>query len=277
MNEDASLVKYEPPKCDECGRKIVVLSDLCAKCADGIELNGKKQANRPGTNPLPSWPKPPAPPNPPPAPAVAQCRGYALLGSGNYLLNHSDDFHPELGAELIITLASNKDKEGNRQIGETRYNPNHRQPIQPEDMVVRIGFLNERGLFALENRLAEIRKQFFADHPAPAVAQKPVGEFAGWQRRYKFPSTPGQICAWEQCSAKEATDPFEKKPAYEYRKIYTEAPAVAVNEQLLEVIETVANNLGEFAGQMETQQKADQITVYASELFAAAESAKGAV
>jgi hypothetical protein len=43
------------------------------------------------------------------------------------------------------------------------------------------------------------------------------------------------------------------------------------------VIETVANNLGEFAGQMETQQKADQITAYASELFAAAESAKGAV
>lgn len=54
-------------------------------------------------------------------------------------------------------------------------------------------------------------------------------------------------------------------------------PAVTVNEQLLEVIETVANNLGEFAGQMETQQKADQITAYASELFAAAESAKGAV
>lgn len=70
VNENASLVKYEPPKCDECGRKIVVLSDLCAKCADGIELNGKKQANRPGTNPLPTWPKPPAPPNPPPAPAV---------------------------------------------------------------------------------------------------------------------------------------------------------------------------------------------------------------
>jgi hypothetical protein len=53
--------------------------------------------------------------------------------------------------------------------------------------------------------------------------------------------------------------------------------AVSVNEQMLEVIETVANNLGEFAGQMETQQKADQITAYASELFAAAESAKGAV
>lgn len=68
VNENASLIKYEPPKCDECGRKILVLSDLCAKCADGIELNGKEQANRPGTNPLPTWPKPPAPPNPPPAP-----------------------------------------------------------------------------------------------------------------------------------------------------------------------------------------------------------------
>jgi hypothetical protein len=39
VNENASLVKYEPPKCDECGRKIIVLSDLCAKCAAGIELN----------------------------------------------------------------------------------------------------------------------------------------------------------------------------------------------------------------------------------------------
>lgn len=39
VNENASLIKYEPPKCDECGRKIVVLSDLCAKCAAGIELN----------------------------------------------------------------------------------------------------------------------------------------------------------------------------------------------------------------------------------------------
>ncbi|MAG80845.1 MAG: hypothetical protein CMN89_12080 [Sutterellaceae bacterium] len=72
VNENASLIKYEPSKCDECGRKIVVLSDLCAKCAAGIELNGMKQANRPGTNPLPTWPKPPAPPNPPPAPAFAQ-------------------------------------------------------------------------------------------------------------------------------------------------------------------------------------------------------------
>lgn len=100
---------------------------------------------------------------------VKQCRGYALLGTGNYLLNHSDDFHPELGVELIITLATAKDKEGNRQIGETRDNPHHRQPIQPEDMVVRIGFLNERGLFALEKQLAEIRKQFFADRPAQPV------------------------------------------------------------------------------------------------------------
>lgn len=70
VNENASLVKYEPPKCGECGRKIVVLSDLCAKCAAGIELNGEKQASRRGSNPLPTCPKPPAPPNPPPAQPV---------------------------------------------------------------------------------------------------------------------------------------------------------------------------------------------------------------
>lgn len=115
-----------------------------------------------------------ATPAQPVQPAGAQFRGYALLGSGKYMLNHSDDFHPELGAELIITLATEKDKEGNRQIGETRDNPDHRQPIQPEDMVVRIGFLNERGLFALENQLAEIRKQFFADDKSPDSAHQPA-------------------------------------------------------------------------------------------------------
>jgi hypothetical protein len=170
VNEDASLVKYEPPKCDECGRKIVVLSDLCAKCAAGIELNGEKQANRPGTNPLPTWPKPPAPPNPPPAPAVAQepvafCVEFGGAHLGMPVMNRRD-------AEAIAALI-----------------PSRRKVVD----------------------------------------------------------------------------------------LFREAPAVAVNEQLLEVIETVANNLGEFAGQMETQQKADQITAYASELFAAAESAKGAV
>lgn len=68
VNENASLIKYEPPKCDECGRKIVVLSDLCAKCAAGIELNGKEQAGpvsevgyqpsgtKQPTNPPPKYP-----------------------------------------------------------------------------------------------------------------------------------------------------------------------------------------------------------------------------
>jgi hypothetical protein len=51
-------------------------------------------------------------------------------------------------------------------------------------------------------------------------------------------------------------------------------PAAEMNAQLLDVLETVANNLGEFAGQMETQQKADQITAYASELFAAIAAAE---
>lgn len=95
-----------------------------------------------------------------------QCRGYALLGSGNYLLNHSDDFHPELGVELIITLATEQDKEGGRQIGETRDNPRHLEPIRAEDMIIRIGFINESGLVALENQLAAIRKQFFEAQPA---------------------------------------------------------------------------------------------------------------
>ena len=96
-----------------------------------------------------------------------ECRGYALLGTGQYCINHTTDFDHELGAELIITLATDEDKSGNRQVGESRDNPEPGKPIQPEDMVIRIGFLSERGLFALEDQLAWIRKLHFAAAPIP--------------------------------------------------------------------------------------------------------------
>jgi hypothetical protein len=103
-------------------------------------------------------------------------RGYALLGSGRYLINHSADFDPDLGAELIITLATDEDREGDRQIGESRPTKNPGEPIQADDMVIRIGFLSERGLFALEDQLSEIRKLHFAAAPSPEATQPTQAE-----------------------------------------------------------------------------------------------------
>jgi len=91
---------------------------------------------------------------------VPDWKGYALLGSGLYAINHSADFDPALGAELIITLATEEEKAG-REIGESRDYPEGRPPIQSDDMVIRIGFLSERALFALEDQLSEIRKLHF--------------------------------------------------------------------------------------------------------------------
>jgi hypothetical protein len=103
-------------------------------------------------------------------------RGYALLGSGQYLINHSADFDPDLGAELIITLATDEDREGDRQIGESRPTKNPGESIQADDMVIRIGFLSERGLFALEDQLSEIRKLHFAAAPSPEALQPTQAE-----------------------------------------------------------------------------------------------------
>lgn len=94
---------------------------------------------------------------------VPDWKGYALLGTGNYVINHSADFDPELGAELLITLATDADRTGGRQIGESRDNPNDAPPIQADDMVIRIGFLNERALFALEDQLRMLRAVHFAE------------------------------------------------------------------------------------------------------------------
>ena len=44
--------------------------------------------------------------------------------------------------------------------------------------------------------------------------------FAGWQRRLKF-SSNGEVHPWEQCSAHEATDHFDRSHRHEYRQIFT--------------------------------------------------------
>lgn len=127
----------------------------------------------------------------PPAPQEAQAgmvlvpdwKGYALLGTGRYIINHSADFDPALGAELFITLATEEDRAGDRKIGETRDSRNPGQPVESEDMVLRIGFLNERGLFALEDQLRIIRETHFdapVAQPATEQAEAPKPPPGSW-------------------------------------------------------------------------------------------------
>jgi len=101
-------------------------------------------------------------PAPSAAEPVAECRGYAVLGIGEYLLNHSAAGQP---AELVISLASDEDKAG-RAVGEERNNAPGGL-IQPEQMVVRLRFENSAGLDALESQLRHVRAVHFAAPPAP--------------------------------------------------------------------------------------------------------------
>lgn len=101
---------------------------------------------------------------------VPDWKGYALLGTGHYVINHTADFDEKLGAELLITLANEDDKSGNRQIGESR-DVTDQKLIESDQMVIRIGFLNERGLFALEDQLRYIRQLHFAASPRQQQVQ----------------------------------------------------------------------------------------------------------
>ena len=108
---------------------------------------------------------------------VPDWKGYALLGTGHYVINHTADFDEKLGAELLITLANEDDKSGNRQIGESR-EVTDQKLIESDQMVIRIGFLNERGLFALEDQLRYIRKIHFSAAPASPEQQDIPPEMA---------------------------------------------------------------------------------------------------
>lgn len=97
-----------------------------------------------------------------PAPAqqtpADQCRGYANLGIGAYIINHSAAGSP---AELVITLATERDI-ATRTVGDTIDNDPAGQ-IEAKDMVIRIGFANEAGMSALENQLRMLRDVHFRD------------------------------------------------------------------------------------------------------------------
>lgn len=84
-------------------------------------------------------------------------RGFAHLGTGQYVLNNTPKGDP---AELIISIATEEEKAG-RVVGDYRDN----EPdgvLMPEAMAVRLRFENVAGLDALESHLRLLREEHFA-------------------------------------------------------------------------------------------------------------------
>lgn len=92
-------------------------------------------------------------------------RGYANLGAGQYILNHSAAGNP---AEFVISIATEDEKAG-RVVGDEMPNAPD-AAIQPEVMAVRIGFANVAGLDAMEARLRHLRAEHFPS-AAPVSGQ----------------------------------------------------------------------------------------------------------
>lgn len=88
-------------------------------------------------------------------------RGYAHLGTGNYLVNHTAEDNP---AEIVISIATDEEKAG-RTVGDERDNiPG--ALIQADVMCVRIRFENVAGLDVLEKQLRYLREFHFHSNPA---------------------------------------------------------------------------------------------------------------
>jgi len=92
-------------------------------------------------------------------------RGYAKLGTGQYLLNHSEAGQEP---EFIISVATDAEKAG-RVVGDSRANPPDAL-LQPEAMAVRIAFASVAGLDAMEDQLRKMRVEHFAESIAPSAA-----------------------------------------------------------------------------------------------------------
>jgi len=96
-------------------------------------------------------------------------RGYAELGTGQYLLNHS-----AAGADcsFIISVATDAEKAG-RVVGDERVNHTGAL-LQPEAMAVRIDFTSVAGLDAMEGQLRKLRTEHFPESSERAPTG-PVG------------------------------------------------------------------------------------------------------
>jgi hypothetical protein len=100
-------------------------------------------------------------------------RGYAKLGIGAYLLNHSAEGQP---AELAISLATEAEKSG-RVVGDERDNePGAEMPA--ERMAVRLEFASVAGLDALEQQLRHLRRVHFPDSATPPNGGEPLTALA---------------------------------------------------------------------------------------------------
>lgn len=136
---------------------------------------------------------------------VPDWKGYALLGTGLYAINHSAaPPDPELGAELIISIATDKDRDGNRQLYEERATDGG--PIQPDVMAVRIGFLNAGAVDALESQLRYLREANFPNAaPSPAEKAEQPQQPNAFHLGSPVPSEdlqaalPGEHCMCQSC------------------------------------------------------------------------------
>lgn len=88
-------------------------------------------------------------------------RGYAHLGLGLYLINHSKEGE---APELAVSIATEAQKAG-RVVGDERANEPGAQ-VMPEDIAVRLRFENVAGLDALESQLRKLRAVHFPESGA---------------------------------------------------------------------------------------------------------------
>jgi len=102
---------------------------------------------------------------------VPPYRGYAKLGLGAYLIDHSAHGQP---AELVISVATEAEKAG-RTVGDLR-DTEEGAKIPVEKMAVRLEFANVAGLDALEQQLRILRSVHFGTSPAAPVAEEVAGE-----------------------------------------------------------------------------------------------------
>ena len=89
---------------------------------------------------------------------VPDFRGYAALGTGQYLLNACPATEV-LPAELVISIATEEEKAG-RVIGDLKVVEPGTE-IDPSSMAVRLAFFSVSGLDALEQQLRILREESF--------------------------------------------------------------------------------------------------------------------
>jgi hypothetical protein len=112
-------------------------------------------------------------------------RGYANLGTGQYVLNHSKAGEP---MEFVISVATEAEKAG-RVVGDERDN----EPdalLQPEAMAVRIAFASLAGLEALENQIRKMKLEHGVTTPQPHADEAAKG---GWQPMSTAPLDGTQV------------------------------------------------------------------------------------